>query len=157
MNFIPYKRGLIKMKYRKSVFIVAYAKTLKGINYLVLKRKLHGSGWEFPKGAKRFYETYGSAVKRELKEETGLKPIKIKKFDIKGEYNYPTKLPDRLKYSGQSYILYAVEIKKEKIKLDKIEHLDYKWLNFNQAMKKLTWRNQRKCLKIVNDWLKNNI
>ena len=36
--------------YRKSVFIVVYRKTEKGILYLILKRKLHWVGWEFPKG-----------------------------------------------------------------------------------------------------------
>ena len=37
-------------KYRKAVFIVTYLKTKKGIKYLILKRKLHWVGWEFPKG-----------------------------------------------------------------------------------------------------------
>jgi len=145
----------MKPKFRRAAFIVTYALTEKGIEYLILKRKLHWNGWEFPKGAKKFYETYKRAVKRELKEETGLRPLKIKKFEIKGEYYYKKELPDRKGYVGQSYVLYAVEVKKEKIELDKIEHLDYKWVKFESALKKLSWRNQRKCLKIVNDWLKD--
>ena len=149
---------MTKQKFRRAVFIVAYAHTTKGIEYLILKRKLHWNGWEFPKGAKkRFFETYKKAVKRELKEETGLKPLRIKKFEEKGKYYYQRELADRKGYIGQTYVLYAVEVKKEKIELDKIEHLDYKWVKFKSALKKLSWKNQRKCLKIVNDWLKNEI
>ena len=38
-------------KYRKSVFGVAYCKDNDGkIEYIILKRKKHWKGWEFPKG-----------------------------------------------------------------------------------------------------------
>jgi len=37
--------------------------------------------------------------------------------------------------------------------LDNREHSDYRWLNFEDAVKKIKWENQRKCLKVVNDWL----
>ena len=52
-------------KYRKGIFFVVYAKTKKGIKYLVLKRKLHWSGWEFPKtaGVLRSARSIGVAVK----------------------------------------------------------------------------------------------
>ena len=33
------------------------------------------------------------------------------------------------------------------------EHSDYLWADYKTALKKLTWPNQRKCLKIVNDYL----
>ena len=72
-------------KYRKGIFVVVYSKTKNKIEYLILKRKLHWKGWEFPKGGKRIYETLQMAVKREVKEETGLKPLKIKSFKEKTE------------------------------------------------------------------------
>ena len=40
-----------------------------------------------------------------------------------------------------------------KLKLDPIEHNGHKWASFNEAIKILTWPNQKKCMKIVNDWL----
>ena len=141
------------MKYRKAVFIVTYSKTEKGIEYLILKRKLHWKGWEFPKGGMNFLETKKHAVKRELKEETGLKALNIKKFDVHGKYKYDKEYPDRPGIKGQTYTLFAVETKKGKVKIHN-EHSTYKWLSFKEALKKLTWKNQRKCLKVVNDWLK---
>ena len=149
------------MKYRKAVFVVTYARTKKGIEYIILKRKLHWKGWEFPKGAVRFFETKKHAVKREIKEETGLIQLKgkIKKFNYSGKYDYDKIYPDRPEIKGQTFTLYAAEVKKpagEKIKLDNIEHSDYKWVNFSKALRMIKWPNQKKSLKIVNDYLRKN-
>src|SRR3989344_489310 len=110
------------MKFRKSVFIVVYFRNKKEIQYLILKRKLHWSGWEFPKGGVEFSESEKTAVRREIKEETGLKIIKIKKFNVEGKFRYNKKLLDRPGFSGQEYSLYSAEVKKAKVKIDKREH-----------------------------------
>jgi len=141
----------MKLKFRKAVFVVVYRREKDKIFYLLLKRKLHWKGWEFPKGGVE-KEDLLSAVKREIKEETGLAPLKIKKYPIKGKYRYAKMLKDRPGIIGQIYSLYSVEVKPKnnKIKIDKLEHSDFKWLPFEKAIKKLTWPNQKKCLKIVN-------
>lgn len=140
-------------KYRKTVFIVVYSKNQGKIFYLVLKRKLHWVGWEFPKGGIEEKENPFEAVKRELKEETGCNPTKIKKFNIHGKYKYRNKIPDREGIIGQSYSLYAVEVKKEKIIFDEHEHSDFKWVPYMKAMQMLKFTDQKRCLKKVNDWL----
>ncbi len=142
------KRG----KYRKAVFIVVYSIKRDKVDYLLLKRKLHWKGWEFPKGGIEKNETFILAVKREIKEETGLKALKIKKFNEKGKYRYKKKYADRKGFMGQEYILFSAEIKEshnKKIKLDKKEHSAYKWLPYNKALKLLKWKNQKKCLRKV--------
>lgn len=144
-------------KYRKGIFIVTFAKTQKGIEYLILKRKLHWEGWEFPKGGVKLFETKKHAAKRELKEETGLKTLKIKKFGINGEYKYSKNYKDRPEIIGQTYKLYAAEVKKQKIKVDDREHEGHKWLDFKKAHKLITHTNQKKCLKVVDSWLKHEI
>ena len=142
------------MKYRKGIFIVTYSKTKEGIKYLLLKRKLHWKGWEFPKGGFEKGEKILDVVKRELKEETGLKQLNIKKFSEKGKYNYNKKYSNRKGFVGQTFEgLYAIEVKKAKVSLDALEHSKYKWFNFKKALRKITWPNQKKCLKIVEDWL----
>jgi 8-oxo-dGTP pyrophosphatase MutT (NUDIX family) len=164
-------------KYRRGIFIVVYVIVKNKIRYLILKRKLHWKGWEFPKGGielqkskifggspKRgqakgsmmFYETKKMAARREVKEETGLKILRMKKFKISGKYEYDKKYPDRKNFIGQSYgAVFAVEARKGKVRLDEREHSDYKWLGFSDAVKKLKWKNQKKSLKIVDSWLKN--
>ena len=147
----------MKGKYRNAVFVVAYSRKKDKVYYLILKRKLHWKGWEFPKGGTKpfFIETKTDAVRRELKEETNLKILKIKQFDVSGKYKYRKKLPDRKGIVGQKFSLYAAEVEKGKVKLDKLEHSGYKWVEFKEAIKKLTWQNQRECLKIVNKGLMN--
>jgi len=138
------------MKYRPAVFIVTYARTEKGIEYALLKRKLHWKGWEFPKGGIEKGETKEKTVLRELKEETGLNALKIRSWAIKGKYIYDIKTQKEREYLGQTYALFSAEVKKAKIKVDKEEHDYGQWLIFKEAMEKLTWPNQRKCLRIVN-------
>lgn len=141
------------MRYRKSVFIVVYSKIKNQVYYLILKRKLHWKGWEFPKGGIEKFETKRRAIKREVFEETGLKTKKVKKFDFSGKFKYDKEYPDRRGYVGQAFSLYAVEVKKGQVKIDGKEHSDYKWVEFEEAMKKLTWPNQKKCMAIVHGLL----
>jgi 8-oxo-dGTP pyrophosphatase MutT (NUDIX family) len=144
-------------RYRKSIFVVVYSKKSNQIEYLVLKRKLHWNGWEFPKGGLKLLESKKRAVKREVEEETGLKVLEIRKFKFKGSYDYKKELKDRPGIKGQRFYLFSAEVKKNKINLEKNkdkEHSDYRWLNFDDALRKLTWPNQKKCLKEVNSLLK---
>lgn len=137
----------MREKYRKAIFMLVYAENQGKQEYLILKRKLHWRGWEFPKGGLEILETKKRAIKREIKEETGLEILKIKKEKIKGKYRYKKELEDRKGITGQTYDLYSVLVKKKKVKLDKNEHSDFKWVDFKTALKKLTWPNQRKCLR----------
>ncbi len=147
----------MKLKnFRPAVFIVAYSKEKNKIKYLLLKRKLHWKGWEFPKGKIEKGESKEKAARRETKEETGLKILKIKKFNFSGKYFYHKKFPDRPNYIGQTFTLFSAEVKKGKVNLDKREHSSHKWLEFNNAVKKLKWKNQKKSLKIVEKWLEKN-
>ena len=145
----------MKTKFRKAIFVVTYhIKDSKPI-YLILKRKLHWKGWEFVKGGVDLFESKKNAVIREVKEETGLKVLKIQKHDCYGKYLYKKKFLDRTGIAGQTFSLYSAEIKKNKVKLGKKEHSHYQWLGFNKAIKKLTYQNQRRCLKIVHASLQN--
>lgn len=138
--------------YRKAVFIVTYLKNKNKVDYLLLKRKLHWKGWEFPKGGIESRESNMSAVKRELKEETG-QSGKIKKFNISGKYNYDKDTCRERNFKGQKFKLFSAEIKSKKIKIDRKEHSAFKFVSFQQAEKLLTWQNQKKCLKLVNSKL----
>lgn len=154
-----------KRGYRPAVFIVVYRKyklpsllrlqTTKKeeIRYLILKRKKHWKGWEFPKGGIDAGEKMMTTAKRECIEESGLKPKALKKFQVSGKYNYKRKFKDRPGYIGQTYSLFAAEVGFTKTKIDKKEHSAYLWLPFELAVKKLKHNNQKKCLRIVHTWL----
>jgi 8-oxo-dGTP pyrophosphatase MutT (NUDIX family) len=142
---------MVNSKYRKGFFAVVYTIDKKNnIKYLLFKRKLHWFGWEFLKGGIEKKEKTLMAVKRELFEETGLTYLKIKKYNKTGKYYYLKEYKDRPKIKGQTYSLYSIQVEKDRVKIDKTEHKTYKWLKFKRAIKKLTWEDQKKCLKIVN-------
>lgn len=140
-------------KYRKAVFVVVYMEEKGKRLYLVLKRKLHWIGWEFPKGGIEKKENLIKAVKREVFEESGHKTIKIKKFNIMGKYDYNEAARKDRKFDGQTYTLFAAEVKGKKTKIDRKEHSKFKWLPFKNALKILTYNDQKKCLRIVNRFL----
>jgi DNA polymerase len=142
--------------HRQAVFIVAYRQINKKILYVLLKRKKHWTGWEFPKGGIEKNENLLKTVKRECFEETGQYPIRINSFNVSGKYKYHKEFEDRPGIMGQAYRLFSARIRSGEIKIDKREHSGYKWLEFNEAVKKLTWPNQKKCLKIVNSYLIKN-
>jgi 8-oxo-dGTP pyrophosphatase MutT (NUDIX family) len=144
-------------KFRKAIFGVAYSiNSDDKVEYVILKRKKHWKGWEFPKGKIEKSEKKKTAAIREVHEETGLKVLKVRRFRKHGIYLYLKKLWDRPDKIGQTYHLFAVKVEKGdgKLKLDHIEHNGYRWVSFKEAYKILTWPDQKKCLKIVNDWLK---
>jgi dihydroneopterin triphosphate diphosphatase len=141
-------------KYRRAVFIVVYSLKGNKVEFLILRRKLHWIGWEFPKGGVEFLETNKRALKREVLEETGLSSVRIEKFKVEGRYKYEKEFPDRKGFVGQTFKLFSAEVKKGRVKLDKLEHSGYKWLSFEKAVKKLKWPNQKKCLRIVNESLR---
>ncbi len=143
------------MNYRKAVFVVVYSRK-EGIKYLVLKRKKHWRGWEFPKGGIEEGESEEECVRREIKEEVGLRILKLNQHDYSGKYSYRKKFNDRGEFAGQTFKLFSVEVEYGKIKIDENEHSTFEWIGFEEALKRLTWKNQKESLKIVDDFLKNN-
>lgn len=150
----------MKAKYRPGIFIVTYRKNKGIIEYIILKRKMHWVGWEFPKGGlegikKRFF--LKNNITREIKEETNLDIISgtIKDHKTKGKYKYDKPLPDRPGIIGQTYRLFSCEVKgRAKISSNvDPEHSDLKWLTYDKALKKITYSTQRKGLRIVNKYL----
>ncbi len=143
-------------KYRKAIFCVIYSNENNKLKFLLLKRKLHWKGWEFPKGKIEKNESKISTAIRETQEETGIKTNnrKIKDHKISGSYLYKKILKDRPGIIGQTYYLFSAEVRiPKKIILDNKEHSGYKWVNFEKAIKMLTYPNQRKCLRIVKKYL----
>jgi bis(5'-nucleosidyl)-tetraphosphatase len=141
--------------YREGITIVTYKIWRGKPVYLLLKRKLHWTGYELPKGGVDKGETSMLAVLRELKEETNLIPLNILNFHMNGKYLYDKKTKKERKLLGQTWSLYSANVEPGKVKLDKKEHNGYLWLPFEKAIKMLTWEDQKKCLKKVNDEILN--
>jgi len=117
------------------------------IKYLLLHYRF--SHWGFPKGVIEKEETKKETIKREIKEETGISKFRfIERFKLNIYYFLRQK--GKLKF--KDVVFYLVETKEKKVKLS-FEHIDYKWLNFEDAYKQLTYRNTKKILKRANKFI----
>jgi len=139
------------MKYRKGIGAVIYRKTKEDSVFLILHRKKNWEGWELLKGGIIDGEDELTSLKREIKEETGLKKYKIIKKTGKAiKYKWPKQFAkDHRIYFGAEHVFYLIETSISKIKIDKREHDDYKWVTGEEALKLLTYNNHKRILKYV--------
>lgn len=142
-----------KLKFRKGIFLVVFRKENEKIFYLLLKRKMHWHGWECVKGGVEKRESLRQAIKRELREEAGLRAGKIINMNKNEKFLYPPGFRGWPGFKGMIYWIFALETNSKKIKIDRIEHSGYKWLEYKKAYKKLTFNEQKRALKLVNSYL----
>ena len=135
------------MKNEHSAGIVFFRKIENRIEFLLLH---YPSGhWDLVKGHIESNETAKEAAKRESKEETGISDVKlIDGFEEEIEYYF--------RYDNQDIhkkvIFFLSETKQDRITLSD-EHLDFIWLDFENATKKITFDTAKQIVKKANDLL----
>ena len=105
--------------------------------------------WDFVKGKIEENENTHQTVVRETKEETGITDLDfVDSFEESIEYDF--------QYEGElihkKVIFFLAKTSIEKIKISH-EHLDYVWLEFEDALEKTTYQNARSVLSIANQLL----
>ena len=129
----------------RSAGSVIYRESPKGRLYLLLN---YPSGhWDFVKGNIEDGETFKQTVLREIREETGITDITfVDGFEDKVEYHYQR--------DGQvihkEVVFFLSNTKTDKVILSH-EHRDYTWLNFNDALVKLTYKTAQNLFKKIKD------
>ncbi len=117
--------------------------------FLMLKRssnKIYPNIWQGVTGKINNKEQpYRTAI-RELFEETGLRPSKIWSIDTVNLF-----------YDSNNNVMnlipvFGVQVLTKNIKISD-EHSEFKWCNINQAIKLLTWEQQKKGIQIFYEML----
>ncbi len=104
--------------------------------------------WDFPKGHVDKGETEIETATRELEEETGIKDIVfLDKF--RKTINYTFQRGDRK--IGKEVVFFIAKTIVKEVNLSH-EHVDYEWLDFKSALKRLTYDNARSVLKEAIDF-----
>jgi len=137
------------MKRETSAGAIVFRKD-KEIKYLLLQYE--AGHWDFPKGHVEENENDVDTVKREVKEETGIKDIQI----IDG---FKEKISCFFKQNGEliskEVNFYLTKTKTEQIKLS-FEHIGFIWLPYDKALKKLTFKNAKEILEKADKFLKTH-
>ena len=135
------------MPVEKSAGAIVFRRD-KEIKYLLIQ---YGWGhWEFPRGLIEKGESLEDTARREIKEETGIEDIRfISGFKEWIKFFFKLKGKNIMKIA----IFLLAETKTEKVKLS-YEHKDYGWLDYKEALNRLTFENSKEVLKKANDFLK---
>ena len=135
------------MKTRRGVSAIIWTRDRGKKKYLILRRKMYWTGWEWLKGGCRKGEKEIECLEREIKEEIGKKVedyIVIKTnviFSFKYERPF---VHDGELWRGAKNRVYMIELNNKRIKIDTSEHSGYRWVSKADALKLITWDDQRK-------------
>jgi 8-oxo-dGTP pyrophosphatase MutT (NUDIX family) len=145
------------MPFEKSVGAVVFRREKGKIKYLLLQHPRSGiyrGHWDFPKGHIEKGESWEDTLRREVKEETGITKLQIiPGFSAWIKYFYRAKGKEkeerRRKKQGSNVLkivtYYPVETKVKKVRLS-FEHQNYAWLEYKEALERITFKNSRKVL-----------
>lgn len=140
------------MKKICSAGVVTY-RILDGVREYLLLHYL-GGHWDFPKGKMEAGETKQETALRELKEETGL--VVALNPDFEQSFSYTFRDKDK-QIADKTVYFFIGQSEGQKVRISE-EHQLYSWLDYDQAMYRLTYENARKILEKVEVFLnKNNI
>ena len=131
----------------KSCGAVVFLKNSE-VNYLLLRYE--AGHWDFVKGNVEPNESEKDTVIRELKEETSIVDAHfIDGFREKITYFYRR----QGNTVHKEVIFFLIEAHTGKVELS-YEHVGYNWLDYQQAMKTLTFKNARDVLQNARAFLK---
>ena len=98
--------------------------------------------WDFVKGKMEKDETSHDTAIRETREETGIEDIRfIENFEEWIEYNFQY----QRELVHKKVVFYLAETSTKNVKISH-EHLDFTWVDYNDAMEKTTFDNAKTVL-----------
>ena len=136
-------------KRHHSVGIVLYHNFPRSRKYLLVKQSQ--GHWGFPKGHIESGEKFINTAIRELKEETGIKKITFLRKKILFRDNYSFNNTNAKIIKIVDYFL--AESLVTKVKIDNDEIINYKWVTYDKAFEKITFKESKKILKQANKYI----
>lgn len=107
--------------------------------------------WDFVKGKIEQGETLHQTAVRETKEETGISDLEfVEGFEEKINYNF--------QFEGEliqkEVVFFLAKTKTQTVNVSH-EHLDYTWLDYENALEKVTYQNAKNILSKANKLFRN--
>jgi 8-oxo-dGTP pyrophosphatase MutT (NUDIX family) len=132
-----------------QVEAIIFRRNSNRIEYLLLKRLPERNGfWQPVTGGVEEGETLTEALRREIREETGIENLVRVIEDI---YYFEFSDPNL----NKEYV-YGVEVAStEVVVLDGKEHSEYRWCGIKDALQLLSWKENKEALEKLNTILGN--
>ncbi len=123
------------------------------MEFLLLKRsegEIYPGLWQMVSGKMKKNEKAFNTALREIKEETGLKPLQLWTVPNINSFYYEAK-------NCISFLpVFVVEVENKDSVFLSAEHSEYKWVSSVQAKKMLAWQGQRKSVDIITEYFLND-
>ena len=125
------------------------------IEFLILKRKKERGGfWQPITGGLEDDETLIEALRREIKEETGITNYERIIENVHYFEFSDSSLVESYKTDIFSEYVFGIEVSSnEELVLDEKEHCEYRWCSFIEALKLLKWKENKEALKKLKELL----
>lgn len=125
---------------KKETSVGAVVINSKNKILLILQRK--ADYWEFPKGHMEGQEDELVTMDREVKEETGIKNYELIK-GFRHEIHYSFEQDGNITYKKVIFYLIRTD---DSIEIS-IEHKEYKWVDFDEALNMVAYEEQKEVLR----------
>ncbi len=132
--------------YERSCGAIVYRKINGIVRYLLIKNK-HSANWGFPKGHVESGENSEETATREVLEETGINIDILPNFRSTSEYRLQNKVE-------KSVIIFLAKTDDTNTIIQPEEIDDYVWLDFDKALSRVKFENDKKILIDANEFLK---
>lgn len=134
------------MKFEFSAGAIIYKESGGKLLFLLLLKD--NDEYDIPKGHIESGEDSTTAAKREIQEETGLKVDFLPYFSTSTRYFF---------FKGREKVIKNVRIfismvGEEKVRIS-YEHKGFEWLEYDEAYEKIKFKDMRKVLETVNDYI----
>ncbi len=152
----------LPVEWEVSVGSAIYRETPEGRLYLLLQ---YPSGhYDFAKGHVELGETEEQTLRRETEEETGINDLTVLASRVSIRYYYVAKGNEKIRreeegrgiYIFKQVHFYPAETKTMEVKLSH-EHIGYVRLPFEEAVKKVTFENARRVIRLAEEELTQKV
>ena len=134
------------MLHEKSCGAVVFFKNVQ-VKYLLLQYE--AGHWDFVKGNVEPNESETDTVLRELKEETGLAATQTIEGFREGIQYFYRRQGETIQ---KEVVFYLIQADTEKVELS-FEHVGYAWLDYPDALERLTFKNAKDVLQKADAFL----
>lgn len=138
-------------KQPRSIQVIIFSTHSQPARFLLLRRvDEQGGFWQSVTGSLELEETHLQAAVREVFEETGIRCLEAELIDLNLKNVFEIARLWRPKYAPgithNEEVCFALETRVCDVSIDRREHQEFAWVDFEQAAAMLYWQSSKRAL-----------